>query len=143
MHALRCLFAAGLLLLLGCGPPVVKTPPATFTQIYAALFPVGTKGQCNYCHNRPPNDISYGKLDLGETQAAAYAALVGPDSVSAKCGGVGKKLVAPGEADSSLFLQKFAAMPSCGDRMPQGGTALTATQLEMVRSWIAHGAPND
>ena len=142
MHAVKWLFFSGLLLV-GCGAPMMKAPPATFTQIYTAMFPLGTKGQCNYCHNRPANDISNGKLNLGETQAAAYAALVGPDSVSAKCGGAGKKLVAPGDPDASLFLQKFQTAPPCGDRMPQGATPLTDVQLEMVRSWIAAGAQDD
>ena len=127
-------------LLFGCGP---STPPATFTQIYAAVFPLGTSAQCNYCHNRPANDISNGKLNMGETQAAAYAALVGVASVSAKCGSTGKKLVAPGEPSSSLFYLKCVASPACGDRMPQGSTPLTDAQLEMIRSWILAGAKNN
>jgi hypothetical protein len=107
------------------------------------MFPLGTKGQCNYCHNRPPNDLSDGKLDMGETQDVAWAALVGPSSVSAKCGGTGDKLVVPGAPASSLLYLKLQATVPCGDRMPQGGTPLTAAQLELVRSWIAAGAKND
>ena len=128
------------MLLAACGP---SSPPATFTQIYAALFPLGTSAQCNYCHNRPANDISNGKLNMGETQAAAYTALFGVASVSARCGSTGKKLVVAGDASASLLLIKCSATPTCGDRMPQGSTPLTDAQLEMVRSWIAAGAKND
>ena len=131
----------GAALIISCGPPPLA--PATFTEVYASMFPVGTKGQCNYCHNRPPNDISNGKLDLGEERAVAYAALVGPDSVSAKCGAPGKKLVVAGDPESSLLYLKFKATPPCGDRMPQGATPLTDAQLERVSSWIKAGAKDD
>jgi hypothetical protein len=79
---------------------------------------------------------------LGHAQADAYAAIVGPSSVSAKCG-AGRKLVVPGDPSTSLFYLKLTASPPCGDRMPQGGSPLTDVQLEMVRSWIAAGAKND
>ncbi len=126
--------------LAGCG--TAADPPATFTQIYAVMFPLGTPGQCNYCHDRPPNNLSNGMLDMGSTRAAAYAALVGPSSTSALCGTRGR-LVVPGSPSTSLLYLKLLAAPPCGDRMPQGGSALSATQVEMVRSWIAAGAPND
>ena len=117
------------------------TAPATFTEVYATIFPTGTIAQCNYCHDRPPNNISNGKLDLGHTQAVAYAAIVGPASSSAKCGG--KPMVVAGDPSSSLFYLKMTPTPPCGDRMPQGGTPLTDAQLERVRSWITAGAKND
>lgn len=134
------LIGAAVLLGSGCGPSV---PPATFTQIYAAMFPVETRGQCNYCHIRPPNDLSDGKLSTGDTKEAAWTALVGPDSVSAKCGSLGYKIVVPGSPEKSLLYLKVNPSPLCGDRMPQGGSPLTDAQLEMVRSWIAAGAKND
>ena len=107
------------------------------------MFPLGTRGQCNYCHNRPPNNLSNGKLDMGETQAAAYASLIGAVSVSAKCAALGDKLVVAGAPATSLLFVKLGASPMCGDRMPQGGSPLTDAQIEMVRSWIAAGAKND
>ena len=124
----------------GCGP---ATPPATFTQVYDAMFPLGTPGQCNYCHNRPPNDLSNGKLDMGETRAAAYSSLVGKPSVSAKCAAMGDGLVVAGSPTKSLLYLKLEPSPACGDRMPQGATPLTAAQLELVRSWISAGAKDD
>jgi hypothetical protein len=123
----------------GCGTPA----PATFTDIYAVMFPLGTHGQCNYCHSVPANEISNGRLGMGETRAEAYAALVGRGSMSARCGGGGARLVVPGDPNASLLYLKLSAAPACGDRMPQGASPLTAAQVEMVRSWIAAGAPND
>ena len=124
----------------GCG--TAAETPATFTQVYAVMFPLGTPGQCNYCHDRPANNLSNGMLDMGSTRAAAYAALVGPSSTSALCGTRGR-LVVPGDPGASLLYLKVQAAPPCGDRMPQGATALGAAQVEMIRSWIAAGAPND
>ena len=135
---------------IGCGSSSSDTaadaasaaPAATFTEIYAALFPLGTSAQCNYCHDRPANDKSDGNLAMGHTQADAYAALVGHVSTSSKCGN-GKALVVPGDPDGSLLYQKMTATPGCGDRMPQGADPLTDAELAMVRSWIAAGAKND
>src|SRR5690348_17086449 len=62
-------------------------PPATFTQIYSELFPLGTLAQCNYCHDRPANEVSNGMLNMGHAQADTYAAIMGTASMSAKCGG--------------------------------------------------------
>jgi hypothetical protein len=133
---------AGLLsvALVAAGGCTAGPPPATFTEIYAAVFPLGTPAQCDYCHDRPPNNLSNGMLDMGHDRATAYAALLGVASTSAHCGGHGAQLVVPGHPESSLLYQKLSAAPPCGDRMPQGATPLTDAQLEMVRSWIAAGA---
>ena len=154
MHAVTRIRGRGLplatfaLLLSACGAggtassaAATDVAPATFTEVYATLFPTGTIAQCNYCHDRPPNNISNGKLDLGHAQDAAYAALVGPTSSSAKCGG--KPQVVAGDPNASLFYLKLTPTPPCGDRMPQGGTPLTDAQLERVRSWITAGAKNN
>lgn len=118
-----------------------NAPAATFSQIYPAIFPATTRAQCNFCHSLPPNERSNGKLSMGETRDAAYAALVGPKSVSAACGG--KAYVVPGNPEESLFYTKVTTSPTCGDRMPLGGDPLSADQLEMIRSWIAAGAENN
>lgn len=131
----------GGLALAGCGGPAA-TPPATFTQVYSAMFPLGTHGQCDYCHDRPANQKSNGNLPMGHSRDVAYAAIVGKISMSTTCGG-GRSLVVPGNPDASLFYVKLGATPTCGDRMPQGADPLTDPQLAMVRSWIAAGANND
>jgi mono/diheme cytochrome c family protein len=127
----------------GCGTPepAPAPTPATFTVIYAELFPRETKSQCNFCHGLPPNNISNGKLSTGTDKATAYAALVGKTSASSGCGG--RALVVPGQPDASLFVAKFSEPAPCGNRMPLGGDLLSAAQLERVRSWIAAGALDD
>lgn len=129
-----------LVCLAGCESAAPTTPaaPATFTQVYEAMFPVHSKGQCNFCHSLPPNQKSNGMLSMGEDRATAYAALVKKPSASSGC--KAQVLVVPGKPAESLFLAKLQPSPGCGDRMPLGGSVLTAEQLEMVRSWIAAGA---
>jgi hypothetical protein len=72
---------------------------------------------------------------------AAYAALIDHDSTSRDCGGM--PYIVPGDPESSLFYVKLTGDPGCGERMPLGGGALPADQIEMVRSWIAAGANDD
>ena len=81
-------------------------------------------------------------LDMGHAQADVYAAIVGTPSMSAKCGAP-DTLVVPGDSSTSLLFLKLQATPPCGDRMPQGGSPLSAASLEMVRSWIDAGAMNN
>jgi hypothetical protein len=38
---------------------------------------------------------------------------------------------------------KVAGQPPCGNRMPLGGKALSATQIRLIRSWVAAGANDD
>ncbi|AKU94871.1 hypothetical protein AKJ09_01535 [Labilithrix luteola] len=105
------------------------------------MFPLATKGQCNFCHSLPPNEKSNGNLSMGEDKASAYAALVGKPSASHSCSG--GTLVVAGQPDASLFFQKLSASPACGGRMPLGGDPLTPEQLDMIRSWISAGAKDD
>ena len=116
-----------------------SAPEATFTEIYTALWPITTRAQCNFCHGLPPNQTSNGLLSMGSDQATAYAALMAT-STSTACGG--KKYVVPGDPDSSLLVSKLST-PTCGNRMPLGGTELTADQLDQVRSWIEAGAKDN
>jgi hypothetical protein len=123
----------------GCG----AAPTGMWSGIYAKLFPIETRAQCNFCHSNPPNEIGNGKLSMGADKAAAYAALVGKASTGTKCADKQLQLVVPGKPEESLFYLKFQNPPPCGDRMPQGGGVLSGDDLEMVRSWIAAGAPDD
>jgi hypothetical protein len=55
------------------------------------------------------------------------------------------KLVAPGLPDQSYLVLKLQGSSACfsGSRMPKGMPALTAAQIQLVRDWIANGAPNN
>jgi hypothetical protein len=107
---------------------------ATFTEVFAQIIN-GPPG-CTECH--PPS----GALDLS-TQATAYAALVSqPATSSTSCASQTIDLVTPGNADMSLLYLKVSN-PPCGSKMPLGGTALDATQLQLISSWINGGALNN
>lgn len=114
---------------------------ATFSEIYAALFPATTNARCNFCHAMPARDTSNGKLSMGTTKDEAYQALVDKTSSSSQCGGM--ELIVAGDPEASLFFLKFSEPALCGARMPLGGALLSAAQLERVHSWIAAGAKND
>ena len=135
---------SGSLLVMACaviGSCDDDPPPGTFTEIYETLFPPTTAARCNFCHSMPATDISNGNLSTGSDQDSAYAALVGKASTSSRCGG--KPLVVPHDPGASLFLDKFSAKPTCGDRMPLGGMTLSDAEVELIRGWIAAGANND
>jgi hypothetical protein len=109
----------------------------TFTQVYA-LFSGG--GRCgNACHLR--NNGS-GGLSM-QNQAMAFTNLVGAANASnpTTCGGGTQRVVAGNAAMSKLF-QKLSGN-TCGNRMPQGGTAFNAAELATVQGWINAGAPNN
>ena len=116
-------------------------PAATFTQIYAMMFPMATNARCDACHSMPANDIANGNLEMGKTKDSAYAALFNKSSTSSRC--MAKPLVVPYQPEMSLLFQKLSPTPPCGSRMPLGGAAFDEAQIEMIRSWIAAGAPND
>ena len=105
------------------------------------FFPRATNAHCDMCHGLPAYDLSNGNLSTGTDKAATYAALVGKPSTSSLC--AGKIFVVPRHPESSLLLQKLLPNPPCGLRMPNGGATLSDAQVELVRSWIAAGAPND
>jgi hypothetical protein len=143
---MRAVALAGALLALGGCSSSSNDPPteaAKFSEIYAAIFPAKSAAKCNFCHSQPSSDISNGKLHTGDEGdvEAAYAALVGPTSVSKGC--TGHPLVVPGKPEESLLYVKLTATPPCGARMPFGNGALPEAQIEMVRSWIAAGAHDD
>lgn len=52
--------------------------------------------------------------------------------------------VLPGDPDNSLIIRKLEGGPSLtlGDRMPQGGPYLPQSTIDVIRQWIANGAPS-
>jgi hypothetical protein len=81
-----------------------------------------------YCHYWQP----------GAGADAEYADLIDA-TPSETCGGL--KRVVPGAPEESLlFLKVSMETPPCGTRMPRGGAALPAAEIDLVRAWIAGGA---
>ena len=51
--------------------------------------------------------------------------------------------ITPGDADGSLLIKKLLTPPPFGSRMPFGSPALPDTTVQVIRTWINQGAPNN
>ncbi|MEY2936086.1 MAG: hypothetical protein RL033_6835, partial [Pseudomonadota bacterium] len=100
-----------------------------------------TDSRCNFCHSMPASQVSNGMFHTGTDKAETYASIMDRMSTSNAC--AGRDLVVPGDPEQSLLLLKVAGLPPCGNRMPLGGKVLTASQIRLIRSWIAAGANDD
>lgn len=76
-------------------------------------------------------------LDLREDHSYALLVDVGSEHYPPM------KRVVPGEPDSSVLYLKVSGDPITGDRMPLGGPALSARQIDHIRTWILEGAQDD
>jgi hypothetical protein len=135
--------------LLACGGGDDGGPPgggaATFGRLRAEVFP-----NCTGCHNSLATGGAFGSLDLLSGGAPAiHARLVG---VAAAWPNANPPLrVVAGDPDASLLYRKLLIPnppggedPSLGSGMPQDRPgALPQAQKDLVRDWIARGAPND
>jgi hypothetical protein len=70
--------------------------------------------------------------------ANSYALLVNVASKEVP----GLMRVNPGNPDASYIVQKIEGTAAQGARMPFGGPYLTQDRIDLVRRWIAAGAPN-
>ena len=117
------------------GDPADCTNDDTFTLVQKQIF--GAKGcRVSACHG----EAESGGLDL--RYGAAHFSLVGQPATA--IGAAGKMLVVPGDVEGSFLWQKLTGALADGEgtRMPAGGAPeLDALELELVRSWIAAGAP--
>ncbi len=87
------------------------------------------------CH-RPTNPT--GGLTL--TPATSYGQLVDAPGEHAACSDIAR--VEPGAPTSSVLYLKVTGT-TCGPRMPQNGTPLSAGQLRTIEQWIVEGAQNN
>jgi hypothetical protein len=70
----------------------------------------------------------------------AYGNLVGAASDCPD----GRPRVTAGLPDSSYLINKLTGVDMCrGGRMPLRSGALSTAQIDLVRSWICAGAPNN
>lgn len=52
--------------------------------------------------------------------------------------------VVPRDPDGSYLIHKLEGRSGIiGDRMPLGGSSLAQTDIDVIRTWIAQGAPNN
>jgi polyvinyl alcohol dehydrogenase (cytochrome) len=108
----------------------------TFTNVYTqVLLPAGCAGP--FCHGGEAGNFRI------TTQAETYANLVGVQASGASCGTSGLARVVAGNPDASLLLNKVSSLtPACGASMPPG-QQLPQAQIDLIRAWIAAGAPNN
>ena len=55
----------------------------------------------------------------------------------------GGKVVIAGNANASPIVDKIEPGPTHGNRMPLGGSPLSSTQIQTIRTWINEGALNN
>jgi hypothetical protein len=112
-------------------------PPATFATLERQVFAVSCSSVS--CHGAADS----GGLTL--TTGSAYANLVGVPATNPAAHAAGLLRVVPGDPDASFLLDKLTGMltPDEGDPMPRIGGPLPAARLDLIRRWIAAGAPAD
>jgi hypothetical protein len=104
------------------------TPP--FTVSYATQVQPIFNSRCVSCHP------ASGGLDL--RSGFSYSNLVNVVSPA-----YGRVRVVPGDPDNSVLYAKIIGDPDFGSRMPPTGSALTATQRQIIHTWILEGANNN
>lgn len=106
----------------------VDAGPATYAQVQAVFT-----RECTRCHG--------GSGSLNLAASVSYANLVNVAAAGGSCGTSGLMRVVPGNVNNSLLYRKVAATQPCGSSMPRGGPSLPATDIDLIRRWIAAGAP--
>jgi hypothetical protein len=113
------------------GQPIPPSPPPgndDFQEIQDTVFtPV-----CTTCHAgaNAPRGL---RLDA----ANSYALLVNVASVEVPA----LLRVNPGNPDQSYLVHKVEGTATVGGRMPLGGAPLPQDRIDLIRAWIAAGAP--
>ncbi len=108
-------------------------PPISFATQIQPIFTnsCATAG----CHAGPSGEEGL-VLDPG----AAFANIVNSPSSQQP----GLLRVAPGDPDASYLLRKIVGGPGItGGRMPLNRPALPQSEIDLLRAWIAQGAPNN
>jgi mono/diheme cytochrome c family protein len=127
----------------GCGLRPTATPTATperatLAEIQESIF----TPRCAIigCHG---GVVLSGDLSLEDGQS--YGMLVDQVPANAAAADLGLRRVDPGNPDNSFLLVKVEGpdSPALGGRMPVFPPNLTTRQIQLIRDWIAAGAPED
>jgi hypothetical protein len=127
---MRCTWFVAALAAAGCAGELehperfATCPPGYVEQLFATRC-------AGPCHEGAEAEAA---LDLVAT--GLEARLVGETSATPFC--EGRLLIDPDgvEPADHLLLDKLQEQPSCGARMPFGGEALSASEIECVRRWV-------
>lgn len=128
--------------LTGVAASCTSTNPATITGGTPATFQAVQTQVFTNCTTSSCHSAVGARGDLVLDADLAYDQLVGVPASNSVAKGKGKLRVKPNDPDGSFLLQKLEA-PSAdeGALMPSRGAKLTAAQIDLVRRWIAAGAP--
>jgi hypothetical protein len=93
------------------------------------------------CTSMACHDAIQPQQGLDLVTGHAYAQLVSVASTECST----SMLVKPGAPSDSYLVVKLAGGGTCstGSRMPKAATAWSSDQIQLVRDWIANGAPNN
>ena len=118
-------------------PTPAPTPAPALQPTFSSINTQILQVWCIGCHSgvgRPPD----GGLRLDAN--AAYGELVNARSI----GKPSAVRVVPGDPNGSYLIHKLEGRSDIvGDRMPFGGPSLALTDIDVMRTWIAQGAPNN
>ena len=111
----------------------VAPPPNSTSRLSADVQPIFTRSCAKSgCH--AGTTLAQGlSLEAGKS----YDNLVGVASTE-----VALKRVEPGRSDLSYLINKLEGT-GIGDRMPQGGPFLPDAEVQVIKDWIAQGAPDN
>jgi hypothetical protein len=112
----------------------------TFSSIQQNILQTADRSgraACTQCH--APGGTRTATILL-LTPALAYAQLVNAPALGKR----GAIRVIPGDPENSYLIHKLEGRPGiAGDRMPDTGPVLTDGQVQVIKRWIALGAPNN
>jgi hypothetical protein len=116
----------------------VEPLEATWTNIYTRL--IEPRCATLACHGA----AVAGDLDLRD-QTDARLAMIDVVGTGEECEDVSLPLIAPGDPDGSLLVQKLEGRdamgaPICGRAMPIGGSRVSEESMTAIRAWITAGA---
>jgi hypothetical protein len=122
----------------GTSPAVHATvgPAVTLTQLQTQVF----TPLCSGCHNgsQPAGGPLPGSQNL--TAGHTFSNIVGVASIEQPT----LMRVKPNDPDNSYLIHKVEGTAGItGGRMPLGGTPLSQSTIDLIRSWISSGAPNN
>jgi hypothetical protein len=108
------------------GGPIPLAP--TFESIQQNVFtPI-----CSVCHQG-----ATAPLGMRLTADVSYAMIVNVDSVEVPT----LRRIQPGDPNVSYLVQKIEGRAAVGGRMPLNGTPLPQATIDVIRQWVASGAP--
>jgi len=109
----------------GSGGGASTAPSSSACDGFAVL---ATNCGSSGCHGDGSNLENFA---ASETAARAFIGKPG----TLACTGQGD-VIDPDDPDGSLMIQKLSSDPPCGSSMPLGGSTLSKSEIECIRSWM-------